>query len=97
MTQLPQATDRFHPPKDLFHQLAFALTDGITGVARGAAVDRAVAYFLRDMRRETKVPDVPDEARDVVAFVGTDGAARGNAGLQQPQRGLTFCRPPSRR
>ncbi len=44
MMSLAQAADGLHPTEDLFHPFALDLTDGITRMASGAAVDSAVNF-----------------------------------------------------
>src|SRR5262245_47123492 len=43
VAEFPKKPHRFHPAKGLLDQLPFALADGVAGMARGAAVDRAPA------------------------------------------------------
>src|SRR5712691_3042013 len=41
MARLPHQAHRFQPTKDLFHSLALPLADLVSGMARGATIDRA--------------------------------------------------------
>ena len=77
MPQLPQATDGLHPPKDLFHELSFPLTDVIARMPRGPAVDRTPASLLRHVGRDLQHADVVHKARHVVALVRPDRTAGG--------------------
>ena len=83
MPQLPQASDGLHPPKDLFHELPFPLTDVIARMPRGPAVDRTPASLLRHVGRDLQHADVSHKARHVVTLVRPDRTAGGRAGLQQ--------------
>ena len=51
MPQLAQAAHGLHPPKHLFDQLALALANRVSGVARRPAIDRT-AGLLCDMWRD---------------------------------------------
>ena len=51
MPGLAQAADGLHPTEDLFHPFALDLTDGVTRMASGAAVDGAV-NFASDVRSD---------------------------------------------
>ena len=49
MAQLPQSANRLQPAEDLLDQLPLPLTDLVTGMPCGPAVDGAVADLLRDV------------------------------------------------
>ena len=73
MAQLAQAADGLHPAEALLDQLALPLTDGVAGMARRAAIDRAAAgarRVLRDMRRDVHRAQLGDEVARVVRLVG---------------------------
>src|SRR5215210_2009248 len=71
--ELPQATDGLHPAEDLLDQLPLLLTDGVTGLPGGAAVDRTAFRLLGDVRRDTEGADLGDKTADVEALIATDG------------------------
>src|SRR5205809_980855 len=50
MTELAKSADGLHPPEDLFDAFAHALTDGVAGVPRRPAVERAALLLERDVR-----------------------------------------------
>src|SRR5208337_5043016 len=70
VTSLAQPADGLEPAEDLFHPLAPPLAESITGVAGGAAIDRAVG-LLRDMRGNAMLAEFQDEFFLIVTLVGT--------------------------
>src|ERR1700730_13378679 len=67
MPGLAQAADGLHPTEDLFHLFALDLTDGITRMASGAAVDGAV-NFASDVRSDLISAQVTHQFLLVVAL-----------------------------
>lgn len=90
--QLPQATNRLHPPQHLVDQLLFALADLVSRVQGGSNVDRTVRSLSSDARGDVEGSDLVDEARRVVTLIGPDRAAQRCARLQHPRCRLTFRR-----
>jgi hypothetical protein len=70
MPQLPQAAHRLHPTKNLFDQLALPLADLVTGVARGARIDRAVV-LLPHVRRDLQLTHRRHKAGDIEVLILT--------------------------
>src|SRR5438046_7395996 len=68
VTNFTHQTHRFHPAKDLFHSLAFALADGVTGMPRGALIDGAAALgvVLCHVRGDSPPADFAHEILRVV-------------------------------
>jgi hypothetical protein len=66
-----EATDSFHPAKDLLHSFAFPLTDGITRMMRGAPIDRTASPFrvLSHMWRDVASAQVSHTLPRVIALV----------------------------
>ena len=58
MAHLATQPDRLGPAEDLFHPLALLLTDGVAGMAGGAAIDGTAPAggVLRDMRGDAAAP-----------------------------------------
>jgi len=76
MTQLPTETVRFAPTENLFGLFALSLAHGVTRMASRSAINIAVkapAMQVRcNVRRETQLADVPNEAPAIITSVGTD-------------------------
>ena len=87
---LGKAADRLAPAERLLDALAVLLGQGVAFVPGGAAVDRRVPGFPRDMRRDAGLSQVAHEVRAVVAAVCAQrqlaGGARG-MGVDHGQRG----------
>ena len=74
MMQLAESADGLHPAEDFLDALSHALTDAITGVPRGASIDRAAARtlrVLRDMRCHIHASHLTHEVFGIVAFIGS--------------------------
>src|SRR5712692_10746464 len=71
-----EPADRFHPAEDLLDQFAFALTDGIPDMPRGAPVDRAAppTGVLRYVGRHLPLSEVRHAALGVVPLIRRQGA-----------------------
>jgi hypothetical protein len=67
-----EATDCFHPGKDLLDALVDALADGIADVTRRTPVDGAAppARVLCHVRRDLSLAQVSDAISGVIALVG---------------------------
>jgi len=71
-------TLRLDPAEYLLNALADALADCVAGVARRARVDGGLAPLAgladrvvdSDVRRDLAIPQIPDEIRHVIGFVG---------------------------
>src|ERR1019366_7638951 len=69
---LAQRAGLLQPSESLFDQPSAAQADGITGLARGSAVQVAGAAFvvLGNVRRHVRLPHRADEILRVVSLVG---------------------------
>ena len=82
--------------KHLLNEFPFALADGVAGMPRRAAIDRAARLLRRDMRRDASDAHGLDKRALVIAFVGPDrgAAADGRPDHQQgcvSERSALFC------
>src|SRR5215831_8524139 len=59
MPQLPHPSQRLYPPEDLFHVLAPVLTDRISSMPRGPAVNRTLAPLIVAPRAVSHAGFVP--------------------------------------
>lgn len=97
VSQLPQPAHHFHPAKDLLDQLALLLTDGISRMTSGAAIDGRADRFLRHVRRDRERPYRGDEGRDIEILVAADGAPGWRTGFEQQVGRVAFGRARRRR
>src|SRR5579884_3384638 len=74
---LAQRPDLLQPAKALLHKPSPAQADGISGLARGPAIQVAAAalVILRNMRRHVQLPHCSDEILRVVSLVCAHGDA----------------------
>src|SRR5258708_24905901 len=86
----------FIHPKDLLDQLPLFLTDGIAGVTRRPAVNRAMELW-RDVGRDPQIAHGGDKAGYVEALVPADGPARRRADVEQQLGRRAFGGPPGGR
>ena len=78
-----QAAHGLHPAEDLFDPLAHPLAGRVTGMTRGAAVERGTAgttLIARDVWGDLERAAGRDELSSVVALVSTPSVIRGRRG-----------------
>src|SRR3954466_10088465 len=100
VTQFPQAANGLHPAEYLFDQLAFALADLVSRVARGPRVDRAAAArrdVLRDVRRDIHPAQFGDDGRIVVPLVGAERDPAARPPFDHDEGGVAFAEAVGRR
>src|SRR5918996_5324305 len=68
---LAQAPDCLHPAKDLFHALAMALAERITGMTGGAPIQarRSAMGHLGNVGLDAPRAQVPDEVPGMIALI----------------------------
>jgi len=71
MPGLAQQSDGLEPPEGFLDPFAPPLTERVTEMAAGAAVDRS-GWLLRDVRRDGMIAQLPDERLGVVGLVGAE-------------------------
>ena len=74
---LAQRPGLLQPSKALLHKPSPAQADGVSGLARGPAIQvtAAAVVILRNMRRHVQLPHRTDEIPGVVGLVRADGDA----------------------
>src|SRR5512143_1679637 len=87
---LAEQAHRLEPAEDLLDPLAFSLTDLVTGVPSGSAVDRArpVRVVLRDVGSDVHLSQQAHHLSSVVVLVCSEGdssAAQPSLGLDELQ------------
>ena len=91
MPGLAQAADGLHPTEDLFHPFALDLTDGVTRMAGGAAVDGAVS-FARDVRSDLISAQLTHQVLLVVTLIAAQRNSMPAGDLCRHREGrLGFC------
>ena len=94
MARLAQPGDRFGPAKRFLDALADAQANRVTGVPRGAAINRRApaVVVLRDMRGDVDLAHLGDEVLGVEAFVAAERDALRGVGMRFDQmlRGKPF-------
>lgn len=80
-----QTAHGFQPTEAFLDPFALPLADSVALMAGGPTVDRTAGALTRHMRCDTQVTATFHEVAGVVAFVGTDGAARLGVTQQQFQ------------
>src|SRR4030088_3526997 len=96
MPHFAQQRNGFQPTKTFFDALPLLLTDGITPLSRGAAINGAAtssSKVLRHVRRHPNVSALAHEIRRVEALVAAHRHAPVSRNvLQHFQRGITLSR-----
>ena len=90
MASFAQATDSLDPAEGFFDDFAALETLGIVFAASDAAIDGTAGLFTGHMGFDVLRIELVDERRLVVAFVGTDAAAFGNAAFDHFLGGFDF-------
>ena len=91
---LGHAADGLGPAEGLLNPLSVPQGEGITFMAGGAPIDGGIPRFLRDMRGNTGMPEIPDKVGTVVSLVGPECQPPGRSGgmaMHHVERGAALC------
>jgi hypothetical protein len=97
MPHLPHQRNRLHPAEAFFDSLPLLLTEGVTRVPRGAAINRAAAgarIILCYMQRHPQIPALGCKSMRVESFVSAyRHRLRAGKFLQHHQRRIALRHP----